>query len=175
MKWKNIEGFKSYQISDTGLVKSLPKRGNKSNFLILKESDNGKGYKKVGLNEDGKFKQFYIHRLVAKAFIPNPENKKTVNHKNGIKHDNRVENLEWNTYSENNFHSVNVLKRKSTKNNPKVCKPAAKLDDDGNVLEIYPSTREADRANGINGVFRVCKGKRLTCGGYKWKYYQEEV
>lgn len=65
------------------------------------------------MNKEGKSKSEYIHILVAKAFIPNPEKKYTVNHKDGDKHNNRVENLEWNTYSENNKHSIeNGLREK---------------------------------------------------------------
>jgi len=182
MIWKQIENHKNYMISDSGLIKSLSRENKNRRYTritkecIVKPSDNGKGYKKVGIKNDlGQHKNLYIHRLVAIHFIPNPLNKKTVNHKNGIKDDNRVENLEWCTYSENNLHACRVLKKPSTKDNPKTCKKVAKLDNFGNILEIYPSTRSADRANGINGVFRVCKGKRLTCGGFKWKYYQEEV
>lgn len=173
MEFKNIEGYKYHLISNTGIVKSLP-RNNKKKETLLKESDNGNGYKKVGIQENGVLKNVYIHRLVAQAFIPNPLNKKEVNHKNGIRHDNRVENLEWVTSSENNIHAIRFLGRKSAKGNPKVCKPVCKLDLEGNVLETYESTREADRANGINGVYRVCKGERYSCGGFRWKY-QEKV
>lgn len=173
MIFKDIEGTKGlYLISDTGLVKSLPRKVKcgKSFMMtkerIMKEQDNGKGYKFVYILG----KHCYIHRLVASAFIPNYKNKRTVNHKNGIKSDNMVGNLEWATDSENNKHSYEVLKRPTLKNNPKVSYPVLKLDKNNNVLEEYPSTREADRANNISGVYRVCKGERKTCGGYNWKY-----
>ena len=182
MKWSKIKDFEGYEISNTGVVKSLPKKlwNGKSYFLskerIIKESDNGRGYKKVGIKcNDGKIKQVYIHRLVSLAFIPNLKNKPQVNHKNGIRDDNRVENLEWVTNSENGIHSFRELGRKSLKGNPKVCKPVYKIDIiTGEILDTYPSTREAERMNGINGVSKVCKGKRKTCGGYYWKF-QEKV
>lgn len=102
--WKPIEGFPKYKVSNLGRVKSLGFINNLGHFrkgIILKPWDDGKGYLKVQLHK----KSFRVHRLVAQEFIPNPENKPQVNHKNGIKSDNRVENLEWVTNAENTQHA----------------------------------------------------------------------
>ena len=122
--WREIHGFeKIYQISNLGRVASVNRSIPKTNKLgkkyqetksgkILSAGDNGKGYLFVNLRKNNKSKQFYIHRLVATAFIANPENKPCVNHINGIKADNKLENLEWCTHSENTTHGYksNLIK-----------------------------------------------------------------
>jgi|LakMenE18May11ns_1017448.scaffolds.fasta_scaffold9959546_42 hypothetical protein len=110
--WIDIKGYEGqYQISNLGRVKSLerevlrPLNSYTIPTKILKHGKNKKGYEYVNLCKYSKVKLNVIHRLVAIHFIPNTENKATVNHKNGIKIDNRVENLEWNTVSENTKHA----------------------------------------------------------------------
>lgn len=107
--WKDIKGYEGlYQISNFGNIKSLVGwNGNKyikkyyKREKILKKSFSTTGYLKIGLKKDGKFKNYKVHRLVAEAFIPNPCNYPIINHINGNKIDNRIENLEWCTYSYN--------------------------------------------------------------------------
>jgi len=94
MEWKSIENYPKYEISNCGLV--MNSRG-----WILKPNDNGSGYEYVHLFKNGKGKTCYIHRMVALAFIPNPENKREVDHIDRCKTNNHVSNLRWATPSEN--------------------------------------------------------------------------
>lgn len=110
-KWKNIDDFPGYQVSDLGRVRSKRSYGWK--ILIPTRCDNG--YLKVCLVKNQKRYNRTIHRLVATAFIPNPENKPEVNHKNTNKKDNRVANLEWSTGSENQLHSAKYGYRSNSK------------------------------------------------------------
>ena len=106
--WKDIEGYEGkYQISNIGRVRSLiSSKGTPYKIpKILKIFLNDRGYSVLGLHKKGEFKQFRVHRLVAKAFIPNPENKQEVNHIDGNKQNNRADNLEWCTCSENIQHA----------------------------------------------------------------------
>ena len=112
--WKNVVGFEEqYEISNLGNLRSKERfvkhwrggeRKYKSNVKNIRLND--KGYFRCNLKNEGKRYDFTIHKLVALAFIPNEENKPVVNHKNGIKTDNRVENLEWCTVQENITHAV---------------------------------------------------------------------
>lgn len=114
--WKDIEGFEGlYQVSNDGKVRSLG--NNKSRKTkILKQVTNNCGYKLVGLYKNGKGKFYTVHRLVAQAFISNPNNWPQVNHKNEVKDDNRVCNLEWCTQEYNcNYGTRNERQSKTRK------------------------------------------------------------
>ena len=114
--WKDIQGFEGYQVSNIGRVKrKFYKRWielNKSYASFpehfIKPYNDKDGYLKVRLHENGKSKAFFIHRLISIAFIPNPENKPQVNHKDGIKDNNIVYNLEWVTASEQRQHAYDT-------------------------------------------------------------------
>ncbi len=108
--WKEIKDYSNYLISDNGKVICKNSRNYKFN-MVIKCGVSKKGYIKVGLTKNGKQKTFLVHRLVAQAFIPNSENKETINHIDGIKSNNNVNNLEWATSSENQKHAYrNKLK-----------------------------------------------------------------
>ena len=113
-EWRDVVGANGitkgkYQISSLGRARSF-KAGK---VKILRPVYDGKGYAYVGIHKDGEQKKIHIHALVAKAFVPNPDNKPFVNHINGIKSDNRVENLEWVTPSENIQHALKTGLMKS--------------------------------------------------------------
>lgn len=132
----------------------------------------------VGLGKNGKTHQLLVHRLVAQTFIPNPENKQEVNHKNGVRTDNRVENLEWVTKSENEIHKYKVLgfkgfwKNKKGKSSPNF-KIVQQIKDGKIIAEFYGSC-EAERETGVCrvAIIQCCNGYRhnKTAGGYQWKY-----
>lgn len=178
-KWKPIAGYENqYEVSSFGRVKSLPrtiytvwrngKNGvyfQKGRILALKEcSRNNKGYqtyKQVCFSVNGIHKYFLVHRLVAEAFIPKPKGKDFVNHKDGNKHNNRVDNLEWVTQKENVEHSLHHL--------PNNLLSPVKCVETG---EIFKSQKEASEFVNIapSVISLAASGKRKTAGGYHWAY-----
>lgn len=170
--WKDVKGYEGlYQVSNLGRVKSLIR--NK----VLSPLNRQHGYQAVQLHGKGGnargFKSFSIHRIVAEAFVPNPENKPEVNHINEDKADNRAENLEWTTRVENCNHGTrNRRCGDANTNNPKTSSPVKQYTLDGEYIATYPSIHEAMRNTGIaiGCIWSACEGKTKQAHGYKWRY-----
>ena len=172
--WKTITDYPNYNISNYGNVKNIIT--NKP----LRSSEKG-GYICISLNQNGNRKSFKIHRLVALAFIDNPENKSDVNHKDKNKMNNMVSNLEWMTRKENNIHRCQDIKIKSNKN-----KQINRIDRNTNeVLEQYNSIEDAaiwvlnnnltkNIHNGRNSIGNCITGLAKTSYGYKWELLADD-
>jgi hypothetical protein len=107
-EWKKIVGFENYEVSNLGRIRRFYIKFIKYRKPVIQH-----GYHTITFSNNNKFNKFFVHRLVALSFIENPLNKKCVNHINGVKTDNRVNNLEWVTHSENEKHSYKILGKKS--------------------------------------------------------------
>ena len=156
--FKLITDYENYVVSNTGDVIRLEyrdKKGANRPFKLLKPNINDDGYASTTLRNDEGKKTFRIHRLVAREFIPNPENKETVNHIDGNKLNNRVENLEWNTREENMQHAYKTGLKKSnnimtTSAKMKMCKPVKiTVKETGEIL-YFLSARECSRHFGYS-------------------------
>jgi hypothetical protein len=191
--WKDAVGYEGfYRVSDHGRamrMQGVRIKGyfnGKALFAQVKQSIisghvRPDGYVVLSLWMDGKRSVEYLHRLIAKAFIENPEGKKTVNHIDGNPTNNTVTNLEWCTYSENHEHAFRVLNRKHSKHrlgrlgilDPQSM--SVQQIKGGVVVNVFGSMREAERETGIrnNRISTVCSGKAKTAGGYEWKYLNQ--
>jgi hypothetical protein len=153
--WKDIEGYEGlYQVSNLGNIKALGNGGSNSKERILNPQKNNKCYLQVGLRKQGKRKFYLIHRLVAEAFINNPQNLPQINHKDEDKTNNQVNNLEWCDCQYNIDYSLSkqVL--------------CVEID------KIYTSAHQVEKELGFSNsnIRKCCRGKQKTCGGYTWRY-----
>lgn len=170
-EWRIIEGYPNYQVSNLGRVKSLNYKHTKKPHL-LKPLQTREGYFLINLFDcNGVRNRFLIHRLVAMAFIPNPNNLPCVNHKSEIKTQNNVENLEWCTHDYNdNFGTRNKRIKKSLTNHPSKSKPVIAYKEGVEVMR-FQSMSEAERMGFDSGhIAKCCKGKIKTHKGLIWKY-----
>jgi uncharacterized protein (UPF0248 family) len=174
---KVIEGFDGkYLVSDSGKVFSLHKGIKRERKPVTKDT----GYQKMSLRHDGKEHQIPLHRLVAKAFITNPENKRCVNHKDGNKKNNNVSNLEWVTHGENKHHSFKVLGEVHwlKDKHGALCPFHKKVEqvsiETGSVVRAYAGASEAARLNGYSQgtISMACRGERKTAYGFFWRYLE---
>lgn len=176
--WKDVVGYEGlYQVSNTGKVKSID--WNHSGVAKELTAYEQRGYKLVGIQRNGTRHNYLVHRLVATAFIDNPEGKPDVNHIDGKKDNNCVDNLEWVTKSENTRHAIRTglrpptcdFERKRGAEHP-CSKPVDQYDVSGNIIRHWACVQDIYSELGYRKscVRRVCNGYRKTYRGYKWKY-----
>jgi hypothetical protein len=166
--WKSITGFETkYLVSDLGRVKSLSRdyKYGSHDDVILKTNDR-RGYEGVTLFDNGKRYYKAVHRLVAEAFIPNPDNKPCINHKDENRKNNRANNLEWCTYSENSNYG-NCRKKISNR----VSRRVYQLSKDGEIIKVWDSMSKASESLGVHlsEISKCCKNHKFTAGGFRWR------
>lgn len=155
-EWRDIVGYEGlYEVSNLGRVRR--------NGKILKPSKVRHGYLQIALYKNGIYKRFYIHRLVAYAFIPNPNSYPEVNHRDEDKTNNTVDNLEWCTHEYNNNYGTR---------NERLSKPVLQFDLQGNFISEWPSTAKVEEETGMDhsNISKCCSGNRSSAGGFVWRY-----
>lgn len=156
--WKTIEKYPNYEVSNYGKVR------NKTTGRQLKAHPNSSGYLRVPLFKNGKSKQVFVHRLVAEAFIPNPHNKKQVNHIKKPITNNRVNNLEWCNQSDNIIHQWKAKERKKSHKGEKILCVETN--------QVFNTQQQAADFAGVHRkrIYEALEGLTKTAGGYHWKY-----
>lgn len=183
--WKDIKGYEGlYQVSDLGRVRSLERdvynpRGNVMRHIeekILVQRINKHGYVRVNLYLNGKIKTISTHRLVAEAFLPNPENKSQINHIDEIKTNNAVSNLEWcNAQYNINYGTRTTRAVKNCRSFKLGDSPRAKAVFCEELNKTFDCARRAEEELGIcrSCVGKVCRGEVKTAGGFHWRFADE--
>lgn len=171
--WKDIPGFEGrYQVSNFGNVMSFTKSTKYHNKPhLMKQQIINSGYKIVGLNiRKQRARNYPVHRLVALAFLENPNNYPCVNHKDENKLNNHVDNLEWCTYQYNNAYGTAKIRQFETKS-----KPIQQFTIDGAWIATYHSPTTAAKLLNVSktSILDCCHGKHEFAHGYKWKYAQD--
>lgn len=166
--WKDIAEYEGlYKISNLGRIKSLQHYRGINNILTQRIK---KGYYTIGLRKKGIRKWYLVHRLVAKTFIPNPDNLPQINHKDENKLNNNINNLEWCSAKYNNSYGTRLARvSQSNKLRKKVCKYDLK----GNLIATYNSITEATKLNGLKSLASVsncCNGIYETAGGNIYRF-----
>lgn len=180
--WSQVKGYEGiYIISNLGRIKTVERvtsQNRQISIYIKKQILNKDGYPQVILCNNGKVVTRRTHRIMGETFLLNKHTKPCINHKNGIKTDNRIENLEWCTVQENTIHSYKTGLQiphagKKGKDNI-LSKTVSQFTLDWIFLKSYGAVREAERETGVSrhDISRVCKSNRtdFTAGGFKWKY-----
>ena len=174
--WKEVPGYEGlYEVSNLGRVRSLC-YNHTGQTKVLKPHKNSKGYLLAHLCKEGKKKFFIVHRLVAQAFLPNPDNLPEVNHRNEDKTDNRVDNIEFCTAKYNmNFGTRNKRAAKARLNHPALSKPVLQYDKSGIFVKEWPSTMEVERQIGWDQghISDCCLGKRQSAYRYIWRFVDD--
>lgn len=169
-QWAEIKDFEDYQISSFGRVKSFKQNKTEGKIISFGSST---VYLTVILRKDNKPYNKYVHRLVAEAFIPNPDNLPQVNHKDENTHNNNVENLEWVDQKTNNnygTHNQRVSEKRKTMEIPHFRK--VRCIETG---EVFPSLSEAGRTMGVRdtSIRKACVGTHKTCKGFHWEFVED--
>lgn len=171
--YKDVVGYEGkYQVSNLGNVKSLNYRQT-GKEKVMKQTLIDNGYLQVDLYNNGKHKKYGVHRLVADAFLDNPNNYPQVNHKDENKQNNNVDNLEWATAQYNINYGTHGERAGKTRS-----KPVIQYDLQGNFIKSWNSATEIEKQLKISrtNICNCCNGKIKTAYGYKWRYaeLQEE-
>lgn len=158
-EWKIIPDYPNYAACSTGQIANL-KTGK------LRKFSNHKGYRQCMVRKDGKKYNRFVHRLVANAFLPKPNEDQIIDHINGIRNDNRPENLRWCTVDENLHFPLAV------KNRDHLRKPCSQYDLHGKYIKSFNSIFEASENLKLSSgsIYNCCVNKKLTCGGFQWRF-----
>lgn len=190
--WKDIPGYEGrYRVSSWGRVMSMNFEG-RCGPRLLRGTVSCYGYRVVTLYKDGKEKKWFVHRLVAIAFIPNPGNKPMIDHIDTVRTNNHIENLRWCTLTENQNNPLTLKKFSQTSTGRRFSEetrkrmsaihkeihftPIYQLSLSGEIIKEWPGLKIAAEELGVQhrSISQCCRGRYKTAGGYKWKYKYPE-